>query len=47
MQSSNTRELVLKQLPNSPILRSNYELDRIMVNKGQIRREIREFLRCL
>ena len=44
MQSLNTHELMSKKLPNSPNLRNNYELDSIMVNKGQIHGEINEFL---
>ena len=47
MQSLNIDKLMSKQLPNSPIFRNNYELDSIMVNKGRIHGEIREFLRCI
>ena len=44
MRSLNTHKLMSKQLPNSPILKNNYELDSIMVNKGQIHEELKYFL---
>ena len=37
-------ECVSKKLPNSIILSFNQELIRIMVNKGGIHREIRNFI---
>ena len=36
-------KIMSKLMPNSPILRLNHELNSIMVNKGQIHGEIREF----
>ena len=43
MRSLNTHEHVSKQLPNSPILRNNHELDNIMVNKGQVHKDLKEY----
>ena len=34
--SLNTRGDLSKQVPNSPILRNNHELDSLVLNKGQI-----------
>ena len=47
MWSLNTHEFVSKQLPYSAILRNNYKLDSIIVNKGQIHEELRNFLGVL
>ena len=46
MRSSKTHKDVSKKNPNPLILRNNYELDSIMVNKGQIHEELRYF-RCI
>ena len=38
-----THKFVSKLLSNSPIISNNHELRNIVVNKGRIHREIREF----
>ena len=43
MRLLNTCGDVSKQVPNSPILINNHELDSIEVNKGLIHRELRYF----
>ena len=43
VQSLNTHQFVSKLIPNSKILRLNHELNNIVVNKGRIYGEIREF----
>ena len=45
--SLNTHDVVSKQSPNLSILRLIYELKGIMVNKGQIYRELGNFERYL
>ena len=44
MSSLNTHGDVSKQVPNSPILRNNHEIDSIVVNKGRIHGELRYYL---
>ena len=43
MMSLNTHRDISKHIPNSPILKNNNELDSIVVNKRQIRKELRYF----
>ena len=43
MQSLNVHQFVSKLIPNSPILSNYHELRSIVVNKGQIHREIGNF----
>ena len=43
MRSLNTHGDMSKQVPKSPILINNHELDSIEVNKGQIHKELRFF----
>ena len=43
MRSLNTCKNVSKQVPNSPVLINNHELDSIKVNKGRIHGELRYF----
>ena len=45
--SLNTHDVVSKQSPNLPILRLIHELKGVMVNKGQIHRELGNFERYL
>ena len=45
MQSLTIHKLVSKKLRNQPIYLYNHELKSIVVNKGQIHGEIREFFR--
>ena len=44
MRSLNTRGNFSKIILNIPILRNNYELKSIVVNKGRIHGEVRYFL---